>query len=446
MEKAVVVANVEPEEDRQVADTLSTLMRVSWGILLFVIIASLFYQDWKTIAATLAACCLMVIPFVLLKRRQLRASSLVFMFIVLGIVTLIATVGQGILDLAIVGFPIIFIFAGLVLDRLYFRVCVVLTMAACCWLALDAAYGWFTTPISKGGLSNWLDMLTTLIILLGAAFAVNLLATNMRRNTKRAQTEIAQRKKAEEEVKQLNASLEQRVEERTQELRNAQEKLLRHEKLAVLGQMAGSVGHELRNPLSAINNAIYYLKLVQPEANEKIKKHHTLIEQEVHNADKIISDLLDFARSKSEAREQVSVAELVKQTLERFPVPAGIHSGIDLTDDLPMVFADPRQMVQVLGNLVTNACQAMADVGNLTISAQRQQGMVTIAVKDTGTGITPENMQKLFEPLFTTKTKGIGLGLAVSRKLAEANGGRIEVISVPDKGSTFTLVLPVEAK
>jgi signal transduction histidine kinase len=100
--------------------------------------------------------------------------------------------------------------------------------------------------------------------------------------------------------------------------------------------------------------------------------------------------------------------------------------------------------VQILGNLVANACQAMPKGGNLSISAGAPNGdMIKIAVRDTGTGVLPENMSKLFEPLFTTKTTGIGLGLAVSRKLAEANSGRIEVQSEPGKGSTFTLVLPV---
>ena len=106
-----------------------------------------------------------------------------------------------------------------------------------------------------------------------------------------------------------------------------------------------------------------------------------------------------------------------------------------------------RQIEQVLGNLTTNACQAMPEGGRLTIVAQRAepgngQPAVRIQVNDTGSGITPENLKKLFEPLFTTKTRGIGLGLAVSRKLAEANGGRIEVESEVGKGSTFTVYLP----
>ena len=269
--------------------------------------------------------------------------------------------------------------------------------------------------------------------------------------------DITDRKNAEQELKRYSEHLEELVEERTRDLHAAQEQLVRKEKLAVLGQLAGSVGHELRNPLGVINTSIYYLEMVQPDASEKIKKHHAMIEQEVHNADKIISDLLDFARGVSAERENVSVAGLVKKTLERFPVPGSIELVLDLSDDLPVIYVDPRQIEQVLGNLTVNACQAMnASLidkklssatlkvgGKLTISASLQKHMLAIAVKDTGTGITAENMQRLFEPLFTTKVRGIGLGLAVSKKLAEANCGRIEVQSQAGLGSTFTLYLPV---
>jgi len=268
--------------------------------------------------------------------------------------------------------------------------------------------------------------------------------------------DITERKQAEDQIRLLNASLEQRVEARTRELRDAQEQLVRQEKLATLGQLAGGVAHELRNPLGVINSAVYYLKLVQPDVDEKIKKYHLMIEQEVHTASRIINDLLDFGRIVTPDRRPVAIPELLQRVLTRFAVPASVRVQLKLPERLPQVFADPLQLEQVLGNLTTNACQAMKDCedgGTLTISASVvvpvrardvKKKQVAIAIKDTGTGITPEAMQRLFEPLFTTKLRGIGLGLAVCKKLAEANDGRITVSSEPGWGSTFALYLPVK--
>jgi len=264
--------------------------------------------------------------------------------------------------------------------------------------------------------------------------------------------DINERVQAEEKIRQLNAELEKRVDERTRELHEAQEQLVRQEKLAVLGQMASSVGHELRNPLGVINSAVYYIKLVQPDADAKIKEYLGIIEQEIRTSERIITDLLDFARIKSVDREPVSVSDLIRQTLERFPAPPAVEVVLDLPADLPRVYADPRQMTQVLGNLIVNACQAMVSTGStgtpeggkLSLYGNVQNDMINIIVKDTGVGIPPENMKKLFEPLFTTKSRGIGLGLTVSKKLTEANGGRIEVQSEAGQGSSFTVWLPVQ--
>ncbi len=286
--------------------------------------------------------------------------------------------------------------------------------------------------------------------------------------------DISERKRAEEQLMEYSAHLEEMVDDRTRELCQAQEQLVQKEKLAVLGQLAGGVGHELRNPLGVIGNSIYYLKLVQPDANEKIKQHLAMIEQEVQNAAKIVGDLLDYARFISTDPRPAAIADLVQHALSRFPVPASIQVRLKVPEDLPPVYVDPLHIEQVLGNLITNACQAMispslkqsagtaSSSGKLTITARalvpvsathpksstgcdRQKQMLAISVKDTGTGITPENMEKLFEALFTTKAKGIGLGLAVSQKLTAANGGRIEAQSEPGKGSLFTVYLPTQA-
>ncbi len=259
-----------------------------------------------------------------------------------------------------------------------------------------------------------------------------------------------------EAVRGYTAELEARVEARTQELREAQEKLVRHERLAVLGQLAGGVGHELRNPLSVINNALYFLRLTQPEAPEKVREYLGIIAAETQTADKIINDLLEFSRIKAVDLEQVSLTDLVARTLGRYPIPETVQLTLNLPEDLPKAYVDPQQMTQVLGNLVLNACQAMtsglsADAtngGELILSAApaAEAGYLLLTVRDTGPGITPENLKKLFEPLFTTKAKGIGLGLAVSQKLVEANGGKITVESELGTGTTFTIWLPVHSQ
>jgi PAS domain S-box-containing protein len=265
-------------------------------------------------------------------------------------------------------------------------------------------------------------------------------------------SDITDRKRAEEAVKEYSEHLEVIVERRTHELNAVQAQLVHQGKLAVLGQLAGSVGHELRNPLGIISNAVYFLAMAQPDADEKVKEYLRIIENEICVSEKIISDLLDFAGPGSGERQVIAVSELVQRTIKRFPPPPLVDIAIDLPVDLPAVYADAHQIIQVLGNLVINACQAMtqessagtADNGKLTISAAADLDTVGIRVRDTGIGISSENMKNIFEPLFTTKAKGIGLGLVISKKLAEANGGRIEVMSEPGEGSTFTVYLPID--
>jgi PAS domain S-box-containing protein len=258
--------------------------------------------------------------------------------------------------------------------------------------------------------------------------------------------DITEERLAQEEIIDLNTRLEQRVEERTRELREAQEQIVRQEKLALLGQLAGGVGHELRNPLGVISNAVYFLKMINPDSDEKVKKYLGMIETETKNAEKIISDLLEFARTKSVEREKTNLSDLINRSLARRPTPMNIEVTMSLPESLPMVLVDPRHIEQILENLVVNAYQAMPEGGELKISAKSvlrdKKSFICVHVKDSGMGISSENMSKIFEPLFTTKPKGIGLGLAVCRKLAEINEGSIDVKSEPGNGADFILDLP----
>ena len=255
--------------------------------------------------------------------------------------------------------------------------------------------------------------------------------------------DITERKRAEEELKEYSERLEEMVEQRTKELRDAQEELVRKEKLALLGQMAGAVGHELRSPLTVITNALYYLKMVLADADEDVKENLEIISESVCNSDKIISDLLDFSRTRPGEREEAAISDLVAQVLEKQPPSENVEVTTQIAPDLPPVSVDCQQMGQVLANLVVNAYQAMPEGGRLTISAQTEEGQVALSIADTGCGVPQENMAKLFEPLFTTKARGLGLGLMVVKTLLEANDGSIEVESQVGKGTGFRVRLPI---
>ena len=225
-------------------------------------------------------------------------------------------------------------------------------------------------------------------------------------------------------------------------LEEAEEQLHRREKLAMLGQLAGGVAHELRNPLGVMSNAVYYLRMVHDEGEIASEEYLDILSQEVQNAEKIITDLLDFARIKSPSRGPVSVREIIDEAVTRSESSNGMAVDVQVPDQGPILFVDPKQMVQVVRNLITNARQAMPDGGRVTIRARAEDAMVTISVSDTGTGMSKETLARLFEPLFTTKAKGIGLGLAISKHLVESNGGSISVWSEEGKGSTFTMMMP----
>ena len=255
--------------------------------------------------------------------------------------------------------------------------------------------------------------------------------------------DITDRKQAERALREYSERLQEMVEERTQKLRDAQEQLIQQERMAVLGRLAGGVAHELRNPLGVISNAVYYLQMTHPDADETTNEYLGIINDEVRGAGQIIADLLDFSRTRFPERERLAVFNLVAQVLEKNPPPEDVEVTTEIAHNLPPVYADPEHMRQVMINLVVNAYQAMSEGGALTISAQAQEGEVALSVTDTGCGISQENVAKLFEPLFSTKMRGIGLGLATSRNLVEANGGSIAVESEEGRGSTFTVKLPV---
>ena len=261
--------------------------------------------------------------------------------------------------------------------------------------------------------------------------------------------DITERKQAEARLKEYSVRLEDMVEDRTRDLQEAQQKMVRQERLAVMGELAGGVAHELRNPLGVIQNAIYYLEMLFPDPEEKVQEYLALIHSETRNANKIITELLDFARIQTAEQEPVEISRLIEGVVDTQLPPAGVDLAVSLPEDRAAVKVDHLQISQVLRNLLSNAYQAMPEGGEVRIMGDRVQrdgeDRIQIRVQDQGVGIPPGDQEKVFEPLFTTKSRGIGLGLAISKKLVQANGGVIELESEVGQGSTFSLIFPPAA-
>jgi nitrogen fixation/metabolism regulation signal transduction histidine kinase len=222
-----------------------------------------------------------------------------------------------------------------------------------------------------------------------------------------------------------------------------EEKLVHQEKLAVLGQLAGGVGHELRNPLGAIKNSAYFLNMVLEEPSPEVKETLEILEKEVTISERIINSLLDYARVRPPLKRKLNINDILQDALSGINVPENIEVKTQVDEFIPYILADPDQLGQVFGNILLNAIQAMPEGGRLIIKSETPgPDSVTISIVDTGVGIPGENMGKIFEPLFTSKAKGIGLGMAVAKTFVEAHGGSIEVQSETGKGSTFTVRLP----
>ena len=215
----------------------------------------------------------------------------------------------------------------------------------------------------------------------------------------------------------------------------------------MLGELAGGIAHELRNPLGAIKNTVYFLNMILEHPDGEINDSLQILGKEVGNCERIISSILQFARPKRPARRKVDLRALVGTALASLEISGNIDVVNHMDRTLPAIFADREQLSIVFSNIALNAVQAMPEGGRLEVTSRYQSAdRVAVSLSDTGPGIPKENVDRLFEPLFTTKAKGIGLGLAVAKALAEAHGGTIEAQGHEPKGATFTVTLPVRQK
>lgn len=279
------------------------------------------------------------------------------------------------------------------------------------------------------------------------------------------------RKRAEDALFDAKTSLEERIEERTRELQRAEALSIRKERLAVLGQLAGGVAHQIRNPLAAIKNASYVLERVLPRAGvqlppletvsvrrssplfgdrsevtltpeQQVAQSLVVIHEEVRRANDIISGLLDYARIRAPVRQTISSRDLVTPVLESAELPPNVFVAGAV--GVASVTVDPSQVQEALRVLVRNAIDAMPEGGTLTVSDELDEAnaWVTIRVDDTGAGVPADVSAHLFEPLLTTKPMGLGLGLVTARTLVEAQGGQLALVARPGPGARFEMRLP----
>ncbi len=230
-----------------------------------------------------------------------------------------------------------------------------------------------------------------------------------------------------------------------QQLKDAQDEVVRSEKLAAIGKLAGIVSHELRSPLAAINSSAYYLKTrLDKMEDEKIEKHLGILESEVNAADKIIGNILNFARPKEPIFVETDINEVMKISIRKADIAQGVEVTTRFEDETIKIPADGNQLCQVFFNLISNAVQAMPGGGRLTIETGRVEGFAEVHIIDTGVGIPKENLKKIFDPLFSTKPKGTGLGMSVCQGIVEKHRGALLVESEVGKGTKFTVRLPVK--
>jgi NO-binding membrane sensor protein with MHYT domain/nitrogen-specific signal transduction histidine kinase len=294
-------------------------------------------------------------------------------------------------------------------------------------LAFDPTVAVPSAALAPGLLATAVAGVSAVIITAGLASAI-------------ADGQLAQRAKAE------SAKLAARIEERTNELHDAQTELLRQERLATMGQLTATVAHELRNPLSAVRNSLFAVRETLKAHGIDLDRPLNRAERSISRCDRIISDLLEYTRKAELRRATVVADEWIAAAVASYQLPPGIRLERDCGAPGCEVFWDADAIRRVLANVIENAAQALGDNDGerrITVSTRAIDRQLVLAVADTGPGIAADVLPKVFEPLYSTKSFGTGLGLPAVKQIVEQHGGTVQIESAPGAGTKVAIRLPL---
>jgi len=295
------------------------------------------------------------------------------------------------------------------------------------------------------------ELLTFVVDRLGVVVENSLLHDATQKDHREMEQLAAALSYSNKQIGEWNQQLEERVQIRTQELEATRERAMRSERLAIIGQLSGGIAHDLRNPLGAIKNAAYLAKRKfaadqTPDNKIVITDLLQLIDDQTVRAGDVISNLLSFGSDNELTLSQIKISDVIQDSVSSLVVREDIDLSVNIEPDLPAVLGDETQLIRVLQNLVGNAQDAMDRAGSITIDTRRHDTSIEISVADTGSGINAEDLEKIFEPLYTAKSHGTGLGLAICREVITRHRGTISVDSALDAGTAFTIRIPFAAQ
>lgn len=260
--------------------------------------------------------------------------------------------------------------------------------------------------------------------------------------------DISRRKAAEDKVRRLNEELEVRVIERTRQLEEAQQELVEQERLATLGRLIATITHELRNPLGTIRNSVRYIR--KWDVSGELQDVSERLDRNVVRCDRIITELLDYSRERPIVVEEVAIDTWLRQVIEEYAIPDDVALQWEIGVDHPAIAIDATRLSLAITNVVENACQAMQEIGEevgsekrLTVRRRTTDRQVVIEISDSGPGIPAPDLERIFEPFYSTKGFGVGLGLPLASSVVAQHGGAIEVSSEMGEGTTLTILLPI---